>query len=288
MTDNLLPTRKKDWSRLIEELGLRPSKGRGQNFLFEQGVVHRIVKSAGISADDHVLEIGPGLGILTQELLAKANKVSAIEIDPLLSWHLRSVFGTHPGFELFQADAIGFDLAETFGAAPLKVVANLPYSAAAAIIQHLLEANWNMVSATVMVQLEVGERMLASPPNMSILSVATQVYAVGEEDFIVPPDVFIPSPAIDSLVLTLRPHTEPLLATDQRKPFFHLVNSGFRHRRKNIANSLDDETPIGKSDIARLLGQISIDPMRRAQTLSVDEWLLLNQSWPWHPAVDPR
>ena len=285
MTSSPLPTKKRDWQRLIDALGLRPSKGRGQNFLHDFGVVQRIVKEAGISRDDHVLEIGPGLGMLTQELLDHAGRVTAIELDTALAQHVARAFGDHDHFSLIHADALRTDLAGIADDAAVKVVANLPYSAAAAIVQHVLESDMALTSATVMVQREVAERMLASPPDMSILSVATQVYATGRLAFVVPPDVFLPSPSIDSAVITLRPHPEPLIARERRPQFFRLVNGGFRHKRKNIANSLADEMRLNKTEIASALEAAGIDPTRRAQTLSIVEWIALEAAWPWDDAV---
>jgi len=285
MTGSPLPTKKRDWQRLIDDLGLRPSKGRGQNFLHDPAVIHRIVKEAGVTADDHVLEIGPGLGILTRDLLDRAGRVSAIEVDATLARHLQTTFRGCANFALHAGDALKADLSAIAGGRPIKVVANLPYSAAAAIIQHILESEIALVSATVMVQREVGKRLLAAPPDMSILSIATQVYATGHIAFIVPPDVFLPPPKIESAVVTLVPHDAPLLTPDQRPQFFRLVNGGFRHKRKNIANSLADETRHGKGEIASVLESIGIDPARRAQTLTVPEWLALNEAWPWTGAA---
>jgi 16S rRNA (adenine1518-N6/adenine1519-N6)-dimethyltransferase len=285
MTASPLPTRKRDWQRLIDELGIRPSKGRGQNFLHDPAVIHRIVKEAGISPDDHVLEIGPGLGILTQELLERAGRVSAIELDATLARHLERAFSDRQTFDLRQGDALHADLDAIAGDAPMKVVANLPYSAAAAIIQRILESNMSLTSATLMVQREVAERMLASPPDMSILSVATQVYASGQIAFIVPPEVFLPSPKVESAVMTLIPHEKPLLRPERRNRFFRLVNGGFRHKRKNIANSLADETRLSKAEIASVLESVQIDPARRAQTLTVGEWLVLDAVWPWNDSA---
>lgn len=279
MTVAQLPTRKRDWQRLINDLGLRPSKGRGQNFLHDLSIVHRIVKEANVRPNDHVLEIGPGLGMLTQELLRLAGKVSAIEVDATLAHHLEHTFAGIPSFHLYRADALHTDLAVIAAGQPVKVVANLPYSVASAIVQHVLESDISLTSATIMVQREVAERMLAKPPNMSILSVATQLYAFGAIAFIVPPDVFLPSPAIDSAVITLIPHESQLLPTSRRTGFFQLVNAGFRHKRKNIANSIADETKRDKREIADILTSAGIDPGRRAQTLDLAEWISLDSAW---------
>lgn len=279
MTDPLRPTTKRGWQKLIADLNLRPSKGRGQNFLHDISVVHQIVKTADVRATDNVLEIGPGLGMLTGELLARAGNVTAIELDEVLASHLELAFATEPKLTLIRGDALTIDLGETIGPKPVKVVANLPYSAGAAILQHVLEANLNLVSATLMLQLEVAERITAEPPDMSILSVATQTYATGEIAFIVPPDVFLPPPTVESAVIHLVPHHAPMITEADRERYFWLVNAGFRHKRKNIANSLEIESRRPKADITGTLANAGIDPTRRAQTLTVDEWIALHARW---------
>ena len=279
MTIVQLPTSKRGWQALIRELGIRPSKGRGQNFLHDSGVVNRIVKVAGISNADTVVEIGPGFGILTRRLAEVARRVVAIEIDHQLARHLEQTFASIPNVEVVRADALAVQLVEVTGVAPVSVVANLPYSAAAAIVRHVLESEVVLNSATLMLQREGGLRMLAEPPNMSILSVATQLYAAGSIAFEIPPDVFEPRPTVDSVVVRLKPHAVPLLSRDLRLEFFALVNAGFRHRRKNVANSLADETGLSKATINEALDAAAVDPMRRAQTLSVAEWLTLRTVW---------
>jgi 16S rRNA (adenine1518-N6/adenine1519-N6)-dimethyltransferase len=279
MTDIRLPASKRDWLALIRDLDIRPLKGRGQNFLHDSGVVNRIVNAAGVSDGDTVVEIGPGLGILTSRLAAVANRVVAIEIDSQLARHLERIFATTPNVEIIRGDATKFDLAEIAGESPIRVVANLPYSAAAAITRQVLESDAAMISATFMVQREVGLRMIAEPPNMSILSVATQVYATGVILFDVPPDVFEPRPTVESIVLQLTPHALPILPQKLRPAFFSLVHAGFRHKRKNIANSLADETGLPKQSLNETLISAGIEPMRRAQTLSIVEWLKLLDAW---------
>ncbi|MDQ2683487.1 MAG: 16S rRNA (adenine(1518)-N(6)/adenine(1519)-N(6))-dimethyltransferase RsmA, partial [Chloroflexota bacterium] len=226
-----------------------------------------------------VLEIGPGLGVLTSDLLKRVGKVTAIELDDVLAAHLQNRLGGNSRFNLIAGDALQTNLRDVVGVEPVKVVANLPYSVAAAIVQHVLEAEINLVSATIMVQREVGQRLVAEPPDMSILSVATQTYATGSIAFIVPPDVFIPPPTVESAVVHLLPHTEPLVSRDQRDLYFRLVNGGFRHKRKNIANSLEFELRLQKDEIATRLRNAGIDPVRRAQTLSVAEWVNLLHVW---------
>lgn len=279
MTNPLRPTTKRGWQRLIDELGLRPSKGRGQNFLHDISVVHQIVKTAEIAPNDRILEIGPGLGMLTGELLARAGRVTAIELDPMLADHIERAFASEPTLTLVRGDALQVDLAEVTNRLPVKVVANLPYSAGAAILQAILESGMLLTSATLMLQLEVAERIVAEPPNMSILSIATQLHATGVIAFIVAPDVFLPPPTVESAVIHLVPRSEALLDQSERQAFFWLVNAGFRHKRKNIANSLEIESRKPKAELAELLRHVDIDPTRRAQTLSVEEWVTLHHAW---------
>lgn len=279
MTETQLPTSKRGWLALMRDIGIRPSKGRGQNFLHDSGVVNRIVNLAGVSDSDTVVEIGPGLGILTARLAEIARRVVPVEIDVQLAEHLRQTFAGAMNVEIVLADALTVDFAAIAGGRPLRVVANLPYSAAAAITQYVLESEAEVISATLMVQREVGLRMLAEPPNMSILSVATQLSAAVEAGFDVPPEVFEPRPTVESIVVHLTPHAQPLLERELRPQYFRLVHAGFRHKRKNIANSLADETGLPKPTITEALQAAGIEPTHRAQTLSVTEWLTLLRCW---------
>lgn len=272
-----IPTTIRAWKALIEEIGVRPSKGKGQNFLFERGVVQRIVRSASIAPGDHVVEIGPGLGILTWELLAAGAAVTAIELDWRLAKHLTIFFAEVPDFRLVEGDALAVDLAATLPPEPYKVVANLPYSVAAAVIQRFLESEHPPATMTVMVQKEVALRLMAPPPDMSILSVATQFFSDPKLAFTVPPGVFIPPPRVDSAVVTLNTHA-PALDRSEWPAFFRIVHAGFGQKRKNLANSLSHGLGIEKADVETWLRANDIDPMRRAETLSVAEWEALTRS----------
>lgn len=279
-TPRRLPSSRRDWQRILDNVGLRPSKGRGQNFLVDDQVVRQILELAELGPTDAVLEIGPGLGALTGHLLRTVQQVTAIELDWTLARYLETTFGDDPRLHLLQRDALAVDLSALFAQRPTKVVSNLPYSAAAAIVRHVLEADPPAESLTVMVQLEVAERMLAQPPEMGLLSVATQVYAQVEMGFLVPPDVFLPAPEVESAVISLRPHAVPLVAREEAARFFELVAAGFRHKRKNIANSMEIELRMPKVELVERLRAVGIDPTRRAETLSIDEWIGLFRAWP--------
>jgi 16S rRNA (adenine1518-N6/adenine1519-N6)-dimethyltransferase len=276
-----IPTARRDWTRLMTELGIRPNKGLGQHFLFERGVVERMVRVAGVTASDSVLEVGPGLGILTSELLRKAGRVVAVEVDRSLAAHLRAAFGDLPGFELVEANALRLDAGDLFAAdEPFEVVANLPYSVGSAILRHLLEGERQPRRLTVMLQKEVAERLTARPPEMSVLAVATQFFAAPRIAFDVAPSVFIPPPKVESAVVILEVRPQPPLPGLLHPLFFKIVNAGFRQKRKQIANSLADILRLPKGELVPWLEAAGIDPMRRAETLSVDEWVALARSAP--------
>jgi 16S rRNA (adenine1518-N6/adenine1519-N6)-dimethyltransferase len=273
----VIPTTIRAWKGLIDDIGVRPSKGKGQNFLFERGVVQRIVRTAKIAPGDQVVEIGPGLGILTWELLNAGASVTAIELDWRLAKHLESFFADVPSFRLVEGDALAVDLNEALPKERYKIVANLPYSVAAAVIQRFLEAEHPPETMTVMVQKEVALRLMAPPPDMSILSVATQFFSKPAMAFTVPPGVFIPPPRVESAVISLR-SDPPELDREQWRLFFRIVHAGFGQKRKNLANSLSHGMAIEKPETELWLRGNSIDPMRRAETLAVAEWISLTKS----------
>lgn len=276
-----LPSSRREWTVLMARLGIRPNKGLGQNFLFERGIVQRMVRTAKIGKDDLVVEVGPGLGILTDELLIRAGEVTAIELDRTLAAHVRSQFGSRAGFKLVEADALRVDLDNVVPPdRAYKVAANLPYGIAAAVIRRLLEARHPPTQLTVMLQREVAERLAATPPDMTILGVATQFYAEPRIAFLVPPTVFIPPPKVESAIAVLDVRSEPPLPAADHPLFFRIVNAGFRQKRKQIANSIAAQLDLPKAEVSAWLGTAGIDPMRRAQTLSVADWVRLTKVAP--------
>jgi 16S rRNA (adenine1518-N6/adenine1519-N6)-dimethyltransferase len=282
----VLPTSRQGWQALLDRLVIRPSKGLGQNFLFERGIVQRMVRTLDVEQGDLVLEIGPGLGILTEELLHNTDDVVAVELDRRLAEHLRATFADEPGFRLIEGDALTTDLAEVVDAdRPYLVAANLPYSVGTAVLRRLLETPHPPRRLALMVQREVAERLVARPPRMTIVGVATQFYARPTISFIVAPTVFIPPPKVESAVVLLETRAHPPLPEDQHPRFFRIVNAGFRHKRKQLANSIADELAAPKANVSEWLTAAGIDPMRRAQTLDVEEWVAITRAAP--PSLVP-
>lgn len=276
-----LPTSRAGWITLLRDLGIRPSRGLGQNFLVEPAVVERIVSVAELDRALPVVEIGPGLGILTARLAASADDVTAIELDRDLARHLRRVFDSVPHVRVIEDDALRVALTDVSPAdGDYDLVANLPYSAASAIIRRFLESDHPPRRMTVMVQREVAERIAAAPPQMSILGIATQVFAVASLAFDVEPENFLPPPTVVSTVVVLDRRAALPLPAEQLPRFFSLVNAGFRHRRKTVANSLTNELRFDKSQTAAVLSRTGIDPNRRAQTFTLEEWVALTMLWP--------
>jgi 16S rRNA (adenine1518-N6/adenine1519-N6)-dimethyltransferase len=272
-----LPGTIREWKQLIESLDVRPSKGKGQNFLFDRNVVQRIVRVAEIEPGDSVVEIGPGLGILTWELLAAGANVTSVELDWRLSRHLDAFFGDTASFRLVEGDALAVPLEEILPGGEYHVVANLPYSVGTAVIQRFLEAERAPATMTVMVQKEVAQRLTAAPPDMSVLAVATQFLSTPRISFIVSPTVFIPPPKVDSAVVRLeRRETELPRALWPR--FFRIVQAGFHQRRKNLVNSLSHALNAPKPRVEEWLRETGIDSIRRAETLRINEWVALTRS----------
>jgi 16S rRNA (adenine1518-N6/adenine1519-N6)-dimethyltransferase len=275
-----LPRDGQGWVALLRELGVRPSKSLGQNFLVDPGIVARTVDAAGVEPGDQVVEVGPGLGILTAHLLDAGAQVVAVELDRDLIPHLERTFADIGRLNVVESDVLKTSIDQLLPEpGPFKVVANLPYGIASPTLMHFLEQTRQPTSMTVMMQREVVERLAASPPEMSVLAVAVQALAVPRFEFDVPSGVFLPPPNVESAVVTLTPIGETRLAVERRPAFFELVHAGFRHKRKQVLNSLAFEIDLPKDEISSRLQAADIDPMRRAQTLSVDEWISLLDEW---------
>lgn len=263
---------------LIRRFGVQPKQSLAQNFLTDPVHLARIAAAAELVATDTVLEIGPGLGVLTQLLAAQAGRVIAVELDNRLIDPLRKQFAKQPQVQIVHGDILelapGALLQEQDGVAAVayKVVANLPYYITSAVLRHLLEAAVRPTRIVVLVQKEVAERICAQPGDLSLLAVSIQYYAEPTLVHQVPARAFYPPPKVDSAVLRLDVRPEPVVADVNTESFFRVVRAGFSQKRKQLVNTLSAGLHLPKAEVIALLDQIGIDPKRRAETLTLAEW----------------
>ncbi len=262
--------------RLLRRFGLQARKGLGQHFLIDEEVLKRIVASAELSATDIVLEIGPGLGVLTRELARKAGRVVAIELDGKLASMLRETLASFSNVAIVNADILDLDPAQLIAVKTgYKVVANLPYYIASAVLRRFLEAPLKPKVMVVMVQKEVAEAIVARPGQMSLLSISVQFYGQPAIIDYVPARCFYPPPEVDSAILRIDLYPQPAVAVADEKGFFELVRAGFTASRKQIVNSLAQGLDMPKTEALSLLAKASIISQRRAETLTLEEWGVL-------------
>ena len=236
-------------------------------------MLKRIIQAAEISPRDVVVEVGPGRGILTRELAKRAARVVAVELDETIAAGLTTEFRDDPTVSVVAADARKIDIASLVPAAvPYKLVANLPYYAAAPIVRRFLEATHNPHLMVVMVQREVAQNMAAAPGKMGLMSVAVQLYGKPRIVSSVPPRAFRPAPKVTSAILRIDVHPSPAVVFDSEERFFTLVRAGFSSPRKQIRNSLRHGLSISADSAEAMLSQAGVDSTRRAQTLTLAEW----------------
>ena len=270
---------------LLRELEVRPSKGMGQNFLSDPGIVGRIADAAQVATGDVVVEVGPGLGILTGELLARVGeggRVIAVEYDRRLVAHLREEFATAPSLRLVEDDVLRQAperlLADLPEATPYAVVANLPYSITSAVLRHFLDSPRRPHALTVMVQKEVAERIVARPPEMSLLAVAVQFYGRPSIALRLGAGAFVPRPRVDSAVLRIALDAAPPLPDAAIPGFFKVAAAGFGQKRKQLVNSLGAGLALPREPVIAALRAAGIAQERRPETLDVAEWLRLHEA----------
>ena len=266
--------------RWLRRLDLRARKRLGQHFLIDGDVLQRILAASELSADDIVMEIGPGLGILTRELARRAGRVIAIELDDRLADFLKQEMRPFPNVTIINEDILKIEPA-TLLPKPVryKVVANLPYYITSPVLRHFLEASVKPGLMVVMVQKEVAEAIVAGPGKRSLLSISVQFYGKPAIISQVPARAFYPAPEVDSAILRIDLYSKPVVAVDDADSFFATVRAGFASPRKQIANSLAQGLGLPKADALNVLAEASIAPQRRAETLTLEEWAELWQAY---------
>ncbi len=289
--------------RQLSALGIHPKKGLGQNFLVDPAHRARIVAAADLTPDDIVLEIGPGPGVLTELIAQQAGRVIAVELDDRLIPFLRDRFASQPHVTIVHGDILKTDVGALMEEFPFsnfevrflngeaadgesanqkskiknpkskyKVLANLPYYITSAAIRHLLESTPPPELLVLTVQREVAERMVAAPPEMSLLALGVQFYCTGRIVARIPAGAFYPAPKVESAVVRLDRRAEPAAPGVTADAFFRVARAGFSQPRKQLRNSLAAGLGLAPADVEAWLAAAGIDPRRRAETLTLGEW----------------
>lgn len=275
--------------RLLRHFNLQARKSLGQHFLIDEEVLELITSAAELTPTDVVMEIGPGLGVLTKELARQSGWVVTIELDSKLAAILKQTLASFNNVTIINEDILQIDpatlLQEQKARFPpligspfsYKVVANLPYYITSPVLRHFLEASLKPQIMVVMMQKEVAEVIVAKPGQMSMLSISVQLY--GEPTIIsyVPAQCFYPAPEVDSAIVKINLYSQPPVEVTDKESFFELVRAGFSASRKQIGNSFAQGLGLPKAEVLSLLEKASIVPQRRAETLTLGEWAKLWQ-----------
>ncbi|MBL5768926.1 16S rRNA (adenine(1518)-N(6)/adenine(1519)-N(6))-dimethyltransferase RsmA [Heyndrickxia sporothermodurans] len=281
--DIATPVRTKE---ILQKYGFAFKKSLGQNFLIDPNILKNITEHAGLSKDSGAIEIGPGIGALTEHLARTSKKVVAFEIDQRLLPILEDTLSPYNNVKIIHQDVLKADIhqiveEEFKDVNDLMVVANLPYYVTTPIIIRLLSEHLPLRGIVVMLQKEVADRISAKPGTKEYgsLSIAIQYYTKAETVMVVPKTVFMPQPNVDSAVIRLTLHDKPIVEVDNEEFFFQVTRASFAQRRKTILNNLTSQLPNGKElkmEILKALDIANIDPTRRGETLSIEEFALLS------------
>lgn len=269
---------------ILQKYGFNFQKKFGQNFLIDTGVLEKIIAAAEITDQDCVLEIGPGIGTMTQYLAEAAREVVAVEIDKTLIPILEDTLSSYDNVTVINEDILKVDInaivKERNAGRPIKVVANLPYYITTPIIMGLFEQHVPLKSITIMVQKEVADRMKEGPgsKDYGALSLAVQYYAKPEIVANVPPNCFIPRPNVGSAVIRLNRYGEPPVQVDDEHRMFALIRASFNQRRKTLVNGLNNAPGlhVTKEQVARALDQMGLSPTIRGEVLSLEQFAILS------------
>jgi len=259
---------------LFKTRGIRPNKRLGQNFLTDQNILNKIIKAANLDQNDTVLEIGPGLGTLTKELVQRVKKVIAVEKDKKLADLLKETLKDCQNIEIITADIR--DIKDELSFDSYKIVANLPYYITSPTIRMFLESKNPPQEMVLMVQKEVGARICASPPKMNLLAVSVQFYAQPEIALNVPKESFWPQPKVDSALIRIQNIKKP--KDIDAKKFFRIVRAGFSSPRKQLANNLSNGLNLDREEIKKTLAGVGLNTKARAQDLEIENWKALQEN----------
>lgn len=260
-----------------EKYGFKFSKNLGQNFLTDKNIIDKIIEGTGITEKDTVLEIGPGIGVITAEAAERARRVIAVEVDSSVLPILEETLGEYSNVRIINEDVLKLDInriIEEEQAERVKIIGNLPYYITTPIIMKLLDEEVKAESITVMMQKEVADRIKAGPGSKAYgaISAAVQYYCTVEKIIDVPRTVFVPQPKVDSVVLKFKLREQKAAVVQDKRLFFECIKAGFGQRRKTLLNSLQTVRGTSKEVIAASLAAAGIDASRRAETLTLEEF----------------
>ena len=262
---------------ILRQYGLKPDKRLGQNFLVDPSALQRIVETAEIRSQDAILEIGPGLGSLTRYLASVAKKVVAVELDADLISPLRDILASYSNVTIIQGDILEMDPGQLMDQSSYLVVANIPYYITSAVIRHLLEAEVQPRRMVLTVQREVAQRICAEPGDLSLLALSVQVYGKPRIAARIPAGAFYPPPKVDSAVVNIDLYPQPRIPAERLDAFFSLAKAAFSQKRKTLRNAISAGTHLSPAETEDLLKAAGIEPRRRAQTVSIEEWCKLSE-----------
>jgi len=261
----------------MKKYDITPRREAGQNFLIDKNILNKIVKFADVKPTDNVLEVGPGLGVLTEHLLESAKKVVAVELDRTLHYILKREFKRHPKLDLVNGDILNIrseELREKFAGEDYSLIANIPYNITSVLIRQFLSSDYKPKRLVILVQKEVAQRIVAKPGEMSLLALGTQFYADCKILFHVSRNSFMPAPAVDSAVIELT--VKKKFPTEDEVNFFRITKIAFSSKRKQIQNNLSNGLHITKDEAKDKLEEAGIGISSRAQELSIDDWVRLS------------
>lgn len=259
---------------LLQRYGLSPNKTYGQHFLMDETVLEDMIDTAKVTDKDEVVEVGPGIGNLTERLLARGCKLLSLEKDPQFLRVLKSLQKQHDNFEYELVDVLKYNFTES-GLKNYKVVANIPYYITGKIVQLFLNQTNKPKSLTLLMQKEVAQNIVAKPGQLNLLAISVQLYGEASLITIVPGFKFHPKPKVDSAVIHIELHKKPKYKVADEKKFFRILRACFAGKRKQIHNTLANNLKLEKSLVSELLDKVGIEPEARPQQLTIQQWITL-------------
>ncbi len=259
----------------LSDYGLSPNKTYGQNFLMDEIVLQDMVDAAGVTKNDIVVEVGPGIGNLTKFLCERAGQVIAIEKDPQFVSVLNSLKKKYKNFSYVLADALEVDINELVSGKKYLVVANIPYYATGKLVQKFIQTTHRPTSLTLLMQKEVAENITAKPGSLNLLAISVQLFADSELITIVPAKSFYPAPKVNSAVINIKLHDKPVYKLEDQNKFFKVLRACFTGKRKQIHNTLTNNLGLPKDEVLRILNKLKLEPTLRPQQLTIAQWIKL-------------